>query len=227
MHEIWTAVITTALTVAVSLLVTFIFNKVSGLPKQIREEKKAQKQAITNLENKDTELETKIDDNYTELNSKIDNEVLTRLAAVEEAVSHYPEYREQSRCIQQQLKDADVGILDVCKTIKEDIIANREMLDLRLKNLENREKNALREKIYHLWRTFTDSALNPAQAWTDMELHAFYELVKDYESLGGNDYVHKVILPAMTKLDVIPMDDLAAVKDLFESRNPIRRPKNQ
>lgn len=51
-----------------------------------------------------------------------------------------------------------------------------------------------------------------------MERHSFYELVKDYESLGGNDYVHQVILPAMTRLSVISMEDLNAVKELFESR---------
>ena len=52
-----------------------------------------------------------------------------------------------------------------------------------------------------------------------MERHAFFELVKDYESLGGNDYVHKVILPAMNELDVITMDNLDAVKELYDSRN--------
>jgi hypothetical protein len=141
------------------------------------------------------------------------------LCAVEEATSHYPEYRAQSLAIQAQLNQTDVNILEVCNTIKESVNANREMLDSRLKSLENREKNALREKIYHLWRTFTNTYLNPMQAWTDMELHSFYELVRDYESLGGNDYVHKVILPAMTTLTVISMEDLHAVKELFESRN--------
>jgi hypothetical protein len=52
-----------------------------------------------------------------------------------------------------------------------------------------------------------------------MERHAFFELVKDYESLGGNDYVHKVILPAMNTLDVICMDNLEVVKELYDSRN--------
>lgn len=52
-----------------------------------------------------------------------------------------------------------------------------------------------------------------------MEHHAFFELVKDYEELGGNDYVHKVILPAMNDLDIVYMDDLDAVKELYDSRN--------
>jgi cell division protein FtsB len=211
MDQLWTAIITTACTVAVSLLVTYFFNKISGVPKKISDEKKAREQKMTCLEQKNAALETKVETLTTELS--------TRLTAVEEAVSHYPEYRAQSLCIQQQLQEADTGILDVCKAIKDDVVANREMLDSRLKSLENREKNALREKIYHLWRTFTDLNLNPMQAWTDMERHSFNELVRDYESLGGNDYVHKVIIPAMARLNVVYMDDLDAVKELFESRN--------
>ena len=49
------------------------------------------------------------------------------------------------------------------------------------------------------------------KAWSEMEYHSFFKLVEDYESLGGNDYVHKTIVPAMNELD--------AVKLLFESRN--------
>ena len=50
MDGIWTAVISTAVTVFVSLLVTFIFNKVSGMPAEIKKQKKEQQQKITNLE---------------------------------------------------------------------------------------------------------------------------------------------------------------------------------
>lgn len=149
-----------------------------------------------------------------------------RIKVLEDAVNKYPAYREQSLFIQQQLKQSDVNILEVCNTIKEDVNANRQMLDTRLKSLENREKNALREKIYHLWRTFTDEYLNPMQAWTDMERHSFNELVKDYESLGGNDYVHKVILPDMTELRVISMDNLDGVKELYSTRNTIKHKKD-
>lgn len=229
MNQIVTAIITTACTVAVSLLVTFIFNKVAGLPKKIADEKKAQNTRVTDLENKvDTnhsDLTAKIDSNQQEFMNKFEefkNDFVGRLETVEEATSHYPEYRQQSLRIQGQLQEADINILAVCNTIKNDVIANRQMLDERLLSLEKREKNALREKIIGLYRTFTDETLNPMQAWTDMEHHSFFELVRDYESLGGNDYVHKVILPAMNKLEIIYMDNLDAVKELYESRNPRR-----
>jgi hypothetical protein len=52
-----------------------------------------------------------------------------------------------------------------------------------------------------------------------MEHHSFFKLVEDYESLGGNDYVHKTVLPAMNELDIIPMADLTAIKALYDSRS--------
>lgn len=230
MSPLLTAIITTACTVAASLLVTYIFNKVSGLPKRIADEKRAREDRIATIEetaatNK-TEILAEITNVKTELTQNFDtfaNAMTARVEAVEEAVSHYPEYRAQSLQIQGQLQQADKSILEVCTAIKDDVVANRAMLDSRLKSLENREKNALRDKIYAHWRNFTNINLNPRQAWTDMEQHTFNELVKDYESLGGNDYVHKVIIPEMSRLTVIPyMDNLDAVKELFDSRNTPR-----
>lgn len=223
MGQLWIAVVTTACTVTASLLVTFIFNKVSGIPKRLNDEKKAREQKITELEQKNVALEAKVETLSTELSALITSKhatLSTRLDVLETAVNKYPEYRAQSLQIQQQLKEEDKGILDVCKAIKEDVITTREMLDSRLKSLESREKNALRDKIYAHWRNFTNPNLNPKQAWTDMEQHTFNELVRDYESLGGNDFVHKVILPDMSRLAVISYEnDLDEVKLLFESRN--------
>jgi hypothetical protein len=145
MDQLWTAVITTACTVLASLLVTFIFNKVSGLPRELKKQREAERMEREKLIAENIERDR-------------------RLKVLEDAVSKYPAYREQSLMIQQQLKQSDVNILEVCNAIKDDVNANRQMLDTRLKSLENREKNALREKIYHLWRTFTDEYLNPMQA---------------------------------------------------------------
>lgn len=186
--------------ILLSLTVTFLFNYFIGLPKKFKDAKKAE------------QIEK---DELAEANRKRDR----RLDKLEEAVDNLPKYRTQSLKIQEELKSADVNIVNICNTIKDEVSANRQMLDSRLKSLENREKNALREKIYQLWRTFTDEHLNPMHAWTDMEKHSFDELVRDYESLGGNDYVHKVILPDMIRLAVVSMEDLEAVKRLYGSRN--------
>jgi septal ring factor EnvC (AmiA/AmiB activator) len=144
-EQLGVAVITTICTVFASLLVTFIFNKVSGLPAEMKKQKKAQQDKIDEL-----------DCNLNKMN--------TRLAKVEESVSHYPEYREQSLKIQGQLKEADNAIVDLCKEIKDDVIANRQLLDERLKSLESREKNSLRAKILNEYRLYTDEHKNPKLA---------------------------------------------------------------
>ena len=198
--DISSGILSTVGPILLSLVVTFLFNYFIGLPKKFKDAKKAEQAEK---------------DELAEANRKRDR----RLDNLEEAVDNLPKYREQSLKIQEELKDADVDIKGLCNTIKNEVNANRQMLDTRLKSLENREKNTLRDKIYQLWRTFTDERLNPMQAWTDMEKHSFDELVKDYESLGGNDYVHKVILPDMIKLKIITMDNLTLVKQLYESRN--------
>lgn len=207
MNQILLAVITTACTVAASLLVTYIFNKVSGLPKRISEEKKAHTQTIDDLKKRDTEIEVQA--------AKDKEELLARITALEETTSHYPEYRAQSLQIQAQLQQSDRNILEVCDSIK----AIGEKLNDRLIELERREKNTLRKKILDEYRLYTDEHKNPQQAWTEMEHHSFFKLVEDYESLGGNDYVHSVVLPAMNELDVIPMSKLEQIKNLYNSRS--------
>ena len=117
-----------------------------------------------------------------------------------------------------KLQTADVDILAACAEIKDSMLENRSVLNDRLDRLEKREKNALRQKILTEYRLFTDEAMNPMQAWTEMEHHSFFELVHDYEDLGGNDYVHSEVLPAVNRLRVIPMSDRTTLYDLMSSR---------
>lgn len=192
--------IVAAVTCLASLLVTFIFNKVAGIPKELKKQREADRNRVSTLE----ETVEKIGE---------------RITKVEEAVGHYPEYRAQSLQIQNQLEQTDKNILEVCDSIKSAVIANRERLDKRLDDLERREKNSLRAKILEEYRLYTDERKNPKQAWTEMEHHSFFKLVEDYESLGGNDYVHSTVLPAMNELDVISMSDSEKLKELYQSRS--------
>lgn len=192
--------IVAAVTCLASLLVTFIFNKVAGIPKDLKKQREADRKRIANIEETVEKMEE-------------------RLAKVEEAVGHYPEYRAQSLQIQTQLKQTDNHILEVCDSIKSAVIANGERIDKRLSDLESREKNALRAKILDEYRFYTDERKNPLKAWSEMEHHSFFKLVEDYESLGGNDYVHRTIVPAMNELDVISMSDLDKLKELYQSRS--------
>ena len=192
--------IVAAVTCLASLLVTFIFNKVAGIPKELKKQREADRNRVTNLE---------------EAMEKIEE----RLTKVEEAVGHYPEYRAQSLQIQNQLEQKDNHILEVCDSIKSAVIANGERINERLDDLERREKNALRAKILDEYRLYTDERKNPLKAWSEMEHHSFFKLVEDYESLAGNDYVHRTIVPAMNELDVISMSDSDKLKELYQSRS--------
>ena len=192
--------IVAAVTCLASLLVTFIFNKVAGIPKELKKQRESDRKRIANIEETVEKMEE-------------------RLAKVEEAVGHYPEYRAQSLQIQTQLKQTDNHILEVCDSIKSAVIANGERIDKRLGDLEKREKNALRAKILDEYRFYTDERKNPMKAWSEMEHHSFFKLVEDYESLGGNDYVHKTIVPAMNELDVIGMSESDKLKELYQSRS--------
>ena len=195
MPNIWA----TIYSVLITLTVTFIFNYFVGLPKKIRSDKEQDKKIINNL--------------ILRMDSQEQN-----IKKLQDAVNKLPQYREQSLKIQAELKDADVSIAELCETIKNEVVENRKEVMQKLNRLEEREKNALRAKILEEHRFYTDEQRNPLKAWSEMEEHSFRKLVEDYEALGGNDYVHEIVLPDMNRLDVISVQDLARLKELYDSR---------
>lgn len=188
MNEVWA----TISAILLSLTVTFLFNYFVGLPKKLRSEKEQEKKIINNL--------------------------ILRVDKLEGIVDNLPKYREQSLKIQEELKQADVSIVDLCKTIKDEVVENRKEVLFKLERLEEREKNALRAKILEEHRLYTDESKNPMKAWSEMEEHSFRKLIEDYEELGGNDYVHDIVVPDMNRLDVIPMSNVFKLKELYDSR---------
>lgn len=188
MNEVWA----TIGSILLSLTVTFLFNYFVGLPKKLRSEKEQEKQIINNL--------------------------ILRVDKLESVVDNLPKYREQSLKIQEELKQTDVSIVDLCKTIKDEVMANRKEVLTKLERLEEREKNALRAKILEEHRLYTDESKNPTKSWSEMEEHSFRKLVEDYEALGGNDYVHDIVIPDMNRLYVIPMSNVFKLKELYDSR---------
>ena len=185
--------------ILLSLTVTLIFNRLVGLPKEIRRQKEVAKQQEELLIQ-----ENKVRD--------------AKIARLEEAVNALPGYRAQSQQIQQKLQETDSEILAACEVIKASVQDNQNVLNIRLDCLEKREKNTIRAKLLDEYRLFTDESKNPMLAWSEMEHHAFFELVKDYEDLDGNDYVHSTVLPAMNELTVVLMSDKQALLELMHSR---------
>ena len=193
------AVISAAGSTVLTLIVKLLFDYFIGLPKKIKQAREEEKQ----------EKERLMEDN------KLRDE---RLAKVEAAISELPKYKEENEQIQESLQATDKEIIELCGAIRDSVIQNRiEVLD-KLQRLEDREKNSLRAKILDEHRLYTDDSRNPMKAWSEMEEHSFREIVKDYEALGGNDYVHHVVLPEMNRLNVVRMNDLEGLKKLYDSR---------
>ena len=195
MPNIWA----TIYSVLITLTVTFIFNYFVGLPKKIRNDKEQDKKIVNNL--------------ILRMDSQEQN-----IKKLQDVVDKLPQYREQSLQIQAELKEADVSVKELCETIKNEVVENRKEVMQKLNRLEEREKNALRAKILEEHRFYTDEQRNPLKAWSEMEEHSFRKLVEDYEALGGNDYVHEIVLPDMNRLDVISMQDVIRLKELYDSR---------
>lgn len=195
MSNIWA----TIYSVLITLTVTFIFNYFVGLPKKIRNDKEQDKKIVNNL--------------ILRIDSQEQN-----IKKLQDVVDKLPQYREQSLKIQAELKETDVSITELCETIKNEVVENRKEVMQKLNRLEEREKNALRAKILEEHRFYTDEQRNPLKAWSEMEEHSFRKLVEDYEALGGNDYVHEIVLPDMNLLDVISMQDSIRLKELYDSR---------
>lgn len=192
-------VLTSIGTLILTLTVTLIFNKLVGLPKLLKEQKEVEKVKASQLKQENCARDAKI-------------------ASLESTINSLIVHKDQSLLAQAQLKNADKDILSICTEIKNNMLANQAVLNERLDRLEKREKNAIRAKLLDEYRLFTDETKNPMLAWSEMEHHAFFELVKDYEDLNGNDYVHSTVLPAMNELAVIPMSDKQSLLQLMNSR---------
>lgn len=111
-------------------------------------------------------------------------------------VNKYPEYREQSRRIQQDFQQ-QIDILnksqtEICKSLK----------DLK-EAMEKRERNKLQDRLLQSYKYYTDPQKNPNGTITSMESEAFWALFSDYEDIGGDGYIHSIVMPAMKMLKVI------------------------
>ena len=118
-------------------------------------------------------------------------------------VAKYPEYREQSRKIQQEfrqeidgLKEAQGVLSDTQKEICKTLVDMKNTMD-------KRERNKTRDRLLQMYRYYISEKTNPSRSWTQMEAEAFWELFGDYEEAGGDGYMHTVVQPEMNKLDII------------------------
>lgn len=129
------------------------------------------------------------------------------------AIAKYPEYREQSLVIQQQLKNNISALKNSINDLKEKQeelkISQQELQEhqLQMEELANkRERNKTRDRLLEIYRYYTSDKYNPKKEWSKMESEAFWELFGDYEEAGGDGYMHSEVQPAMNLLTVVDIE---------------------
>lgn len=115
----------------------------------------------------------------------------------------YPMYRAQSIQIQSDLETKIGGVRDEESNIMKEIKKISDRIAKMEEGAREREKNRLRDLLIKYYKHYTSLEANPSQSWTDMEKMSYDALLKDYEELGGNDYIHLTVDPAMKELNVI------------------------
>lgn len=115
----------------------------------------------------------------------------------------YPMYRSQSIQIQSDLETKISGVRDEESNIMKEIKKISDRIAKMEEGAREREKNRLRDLLIKYYKHYTSLEANPSQSWTDMEKMSYDALLKDYEELGGNDYIHLTVDPAMKELNVI------------------------
>lgn len=113
-----------------------------------------------------------------------------------DAVHKYPQYRQQSIAIQNNLQ-AQILELKEMHTETTDRLAKME------EDTRRRECNKLRDRLLQNYRYYINKETNPSHSWTEMESDAFWRLFEEYEANGGDGYMHTDVQPAMQSLNVI------------------------
>ena len=207
-------ILATVLSVLVTLVITFLFNKLIALPKAL--------QAQRTQEQAEMARKAEADRQYKE-------DIEKRLQTVETAIDALPGYREQSLRIQQdlirgqqevkaELQAEQSQIVQLCRTMNESLTTLTTEFKAAQAQTNEREKNDLRQKLIREYNLFADSRRNPARAWSEMEHNAFMSQLHDYEALGGNDFIHRTVLPAMSVLEIVPMDNVARLEEVMSTR---------
>lgn len=146
-------------------------------------------------------IETKIKEQ--EQKTKQEEEYKKKIDDAWNETQKYPMYRAQSIQIQSDLETNISGVRDEESNIMKEIKKISDRIAKMEEGAREREKNRLRDLLIKYYKHYTSLEANPSQSWTDMEKMSYDALLKDYEELGGNDYIHLTVDPAMKELNVI------------------------
>lgn len=130
--------------------------------------------------------------------------------------SYLIEKNDTEKVKDKKLEDVIAAVSDIVKhmdkniKMQENLTEQVEELKERLDRMESeqttRAKNNIRDKLIKYYQHYTNPETNPTLSWTEMEHHSYRELLQDYTNAGGNDYIHRVVEPAMDKLTIIKIE---------------------
>ena len=121
-----------------------------------------------------------------------------KLAQALDSINKYPAYRAQSLRIQAELR----GEIAELRSSQQQTAQRLQKMDEEQRTLK---RNELRDRLLEAYRYYTGNG-----TWNIMEADVFWELFRDYETLGGDGFVHGTIEPAMRAL---PVQAISAPED--------------
>jgi hypothetical protein len=225
-------ILATVISVIITLLLTLVFNKLVTIPAAIKKQKNAHKQELEDVKAEQIKLKKQVatlQEVVDELPAyraqslrlqgelrAADNSLLETCQAIQANMQLMrTDIQATLKTLENGQAELTTGLERNTQNLQEGLTQNSQDLAL----LKKSKKDELRIQIINQYHLFTDLTLNPRLAWSEMEYHAFDQLVQDYEKLGGNDFVHDTVLPAVAKLEIISMSQVSRLEDMMNARH--------
>jgi seryl-tRNA synthetase len=231
-NSLGNTILATVISVIITLILTLVFNKLVTIPAAIKKQKEAHRQELEEMKAEQTRLKKQVNDlqavvdelpAYRAQSLKLQGELRAADNSLLETCQAIQSNMQLMRTdIQTTLLTLQTGQADLVTGLERNTKNLQNGLDKNNKDLallKKSKKDELRIKLINQYHLFTDPKLNPSLSWSEMEYHAFDQLVQDYEKLGGNDFVHETVLPAMATLEIIPMSQVAQLEEVMNARH--------
>lgn len=225
-------ILATVISVVITLLITLVFNKLVTIPATIKKQKLNHQKEMAEMRAEQDKLKQQVASLQAVVDElpkyraqslkkqielqEADNTLLATCQTIQESmISLRTEIGVTLKTLQVGQAELTNGLERNTQNLQDGL--NKNNVDLNL--LKKSKRDELRIQLINQYHLFTEAASNPKLAWSEMEYHAFDQLVQDYEKLGGNDFVHDTVLPAVAKLEIVPMSQVKRLEEIMTARH--------